>query len=290
MDTYSASSGVEGRIVMNIREGIRWRIELAEEKICIAISRRKRSAKIGAKLHKYARLINPASESKKSYHTPQLSHFMELLLRARFAPVHIVDIGANHGNWTREVRSYFPDAQYTLFEPQPNLRKKMTDLLAEGSRVQLNTMGVGKESGEMLFTLHDRDDSCSFAWTPEMAADKGYQQINIPVTTLDKYIEANHLPWPDLVKIDAEGWDLEVLEGAPNVLKNATVVMIEAAVGNPTFKNTMLRVCSVMDGAGYRLVDFTDLNRPWSNQVLWLVEMAFVKKGSALDAYSSQTV
>lgn len=275
---------------MSIREGIRWRIELAEEKMCTAISRRKSAAKIGAKLRKYARIADPKGEPRKSFHTPQLMYFVEILKAANFSPKHIVDIGANHGNWTREVRAHFPDAQYTLFEPQPNLRKAMADLLVEGSRVQLNTMGIGKESGEMLFTLHERDDSCSFAWTPEMAADKGYQQIKIPVTTLDKHVEANHLPWPDLVKVDAEGWDLEVLEGAPNVLKNATVVMIEAAVGNPTFNNTILRICSAMDSAGYRLMDFTDLNRPWSNRVLWLVEMAYVKKGSALDGYSSKSV
>jgi hypothetical protein len=34
-----------------------------------------------------------------------------------FIPKHIVD-GANHGTWTREVITHFPDAYYTLLEPQ----------------------------------------------------------------------------------------------------------------------------------------------------------------------------
>ena len=243
---------------------------------------------IGKQLRWCASIIDPSGESKKRFHTPYLADFMELLTRARFAPKHIMDIGANHGNWTREALNYFPDARYTLFEPQSGLREKMADLLVDGSGVQLNALGVGRETGEMLFTLHERDDSASFAWTPERAFEKGYPQIRIPVTTLDLHIQTNQLPWPDLIKIDAEGWDLAVLEGAPNALKNATVVMTEAAIGNPFFKNTSLAVCSAMHEAGYRLFDFTDLNRPWSNGVLWLVEMAFVKKGSALDAFTSR--
>jgi FkbM family methyltransferase len=279
---------MEGFLIMSIRKDILWLIALMEDKICSWISRRKRAEKIGERLRGYARMIDPAGEPRKRYYTPQLSDFMNFLKLACFSPDHIVDIGANHGNWTREVRQFFPDAKYTLFEPQPYLRKAMADLLIDGSRVYLNTMGVGKKSGEMLFTIHERDDSCSFTWTPEMAAEKGYQQIKIPVTTLDAHIQSNELPWPDMVKIDAEGWDLEVLEGATKVLENATLVFIEAAVGNPRFRNTVLRVCTVMDVAGYRPLDFTDLNRPWKNRVLWLVEMAFVKKGSSLDSFSSQ--
>jgi hypothetical protein len=41
-----------------------------------------------------------------------------LLLKCRgFSPNHIVDVGANHGYWTRTALKYFPDAYYTLIEP-----------------------------------------------------------------------------------------------------------------------------------------------------------------------------
>jgi hypothetical protein len=47
---------------------------------------------------------------------PPLDSFFSLLKERGFAPKHIMDIGANHGNWTRTALKYFPDAYYTLVE------------------------------------------------------------------------------------------------------------------------------------------------------------------------------
>ena len=40
-----------------------------------------------------------------------------------------------------------------------------------------------------------------------------------------------------------------------------------------------------MDKKGYSLFEITDLNRPFQPQVLWLVELAFIKKGGIIDNY-----
>ena len=236
---------------------------------------------VGRRCRSYAATLDPHGEPRR-YHTVFLSDFLQLLKATGYQPSHVVDIGANRGNWTREVRQYFPQSRYTLFEPQANLKQEMGDLLVD-PLVTLNIKGVGKACSEMLFTIHERDDSCSFAWSEDRAAQMGYEQIKIPVVTLDSHIETNHLEWPDFIKIDAEGYDLEVLEGANQCLKRATLVMVECAICNPNMKNTALAVISFMDSAGFRPVDFTDLNRPFPNRVLWLTEIAFVKKGSDLD-------
>ena len=54
-----------------------------------------------------------------------LFNFYSILQRFNFNPKHIVDIGANHGSWTREALKYFPDAYYTLLEPQHWLKKSV---------------------------------------------------------------------------------------------------------------------------------------------------------------------
>jgi hypothetical protein len=52
---------------------------------------------------------------------------------------------------------------------------------------------------------------------------------------------------------------------------------------NPVFENTVMTVVNAMDAYGYKLFDITDLNRPFANNVLWLVELMFVLKGGELD-------
>jgi len=50
----------------------------------------------------------------------------------------------------------------------------------------------------------------------------------------------------------------------------------------------MQTVINTMDSYRYKLFDITDLNRPFSNKVLWLVELAFVLKNGTLDKINWQ--
>src|SRR5215467_3428989 len=67
----------------------------------------------------------------RAANTPKdgLTCFFEAIQRAGFVPRHIIDVGANRGNWTRTAIRFFPDAQYTLFEPQDHLKVHIHDLL-----------------------------------------------------------------------------------------------------------------------------------------------------------------
>ena len=51
------------------------------------------------------------------------------------------------------------------------------------------------------------------------------------------------------------------------------------------FDNNLLKMVDYMDQKGYTLFEITDLNRPFELQVLWLVELAFIKKGGIIDSY-----
>ena len=57
-----------------------------------------------------------------------LDHFFPLMKGFGFDPMHILDIGANKGAWTREAAQYFPQAHYTLVEPQDELKLHIQDL------------------------------------------------------------------------------------------------------------------------------------------------------------------
>jgi FkbM family methyltransferase len=205
-----------------------------------------------------------------------------VLKKAGFNPTHILDIGANHGLWSREVLTYFPNANYTLIEPQERLKSSFADLLERPQFAYL-PIGIGQQKGHFNLTITERDDSCNFRLTEDEARQRGLNQIQVEVDTIDHVVEMSKFGIPQLIKIDAEGIDLQVLKGATSVLGRTEVVLIEAAVLNPMFENTILSVMNAMDQYGYKLFDITDLNRPFDNKALWLVELMFVLKDGALD-------
>jgi FkbM family methyltransferase len=215
------------------------------------------------------------------FRSDALDPFLSLLKRLGFAPVHIVDVGANRGEWTRSAIEFFPHAQYTLIEPQDHLRVHIQDLLDNGYKIRWLNVGASNRSGKLNFTLAKRDDSSSFVLTPEQARESGCEQVIADVKTLNEIVSASGAPVPEMVKIDAEGLDLRVLEGASDLLGRTEVFLVEAAVG-AGFENTVAAVVQRMSAAGYRLMDITDLNRSPKHGVLWLCELAFLRNASPL--------
>lgn len=213
-----------------------------------------------------------------------LFNFYDTLKKMGFIPSHIVDVGANHGTWTREALRYFPEAYYTLLEPQNWLKKSFQDILDANSKVQFYPVGAGEKEGTFQFTIVDRDDSCSFRYSKEEAKAAGFEQIEIPVVTLNSLLSNSEFPIPDIVKIDAEGLDIAVLKGASDFFGKTEIFMVEAGVVNKSFDNSFLKLINFMDENNYRLFDITDINRPFQPQVLWLVELVFVKKNGFIDS------
>ncbi len=207
-----------------------------------------------------------------------------VLKRAGFDPKHIVDVGAHRGGWTRVARAAFPNALISMLEPQTSLQRDFQDILDTDAKARYFPVGAGNVSGTLLFTHAERDDSSTFRLSPEEAKSRGLQQVEIPVITLNELVSANQLPIPEIVKIDAEGFDLSVLDGASDLFGHTEVFMVEAGVANKKIANNVKAVVDYMDAKGYVLFDITDLNRPWRSRVLWFVELVFVKKGGLVDS------
>ena len=142
---------------------------------------RKETARL---LRGFARRLEP--------HTLQLEHghartdpFFDCLERLGFKPRHIVDIGANRGNWTRTALRFFPDARYTLFEPQGELLKG-SDLDLD-PRIQIFAMGAGPKTSTMKLSKHERDDSFSFALSEQEVAIRVESRLRFLLSLLASF-------------------------------------------------------------------------------------------------------
>ena len=118
------------------------------------------------------------------------------------------------------------------------------------------------------------------------------RQVEVPVTTLTEIVRTGDAPPPDMVKIDAEGFDLRVLAGASELVGKTDIFLLEAAIcgdvmtrtagSGKVFENSLGKVIETMADAGYRVLDITDLNRSSKHEALWLCEVAFLRNASSL--------
>lgn len=213
-----------------------------------------------------------------------LQEFILELQAAGFRPKMIMDIGANRGAWTRSIRRVFPDAHYLLIEPQAHLRPHVQDLL-DDPLVELRNCAVSNYCGKASFHVSDWDVTSSLA---TVKPDGNGNIIEVDVLTIDSIVQESRGAAPSLIKIDAEGFDLEVLGGASSVFGTTEVFLVEAAVCCPSMRNDVSSIIKFMEEAGYHLAAIADINTyQWppdhhSPGLQWLVDLAFLRKDGPL--------
>jgi hypothetical protein len=91
-----------------------------------------------------------------------------------------------------------------------------------------------------------RIGSGSFTYASEAAAAHGMQQIEVPVVTLNEIVRTSSAPFPEMVKIDAEGFDLKVIAGASELIGRTDIFFLETAIWPQGFQNTLAKTIATM--------------------------------------------
>ncbi len=159
----------------------------------------------------------------------------------------IFDIGANTGQFAKEIRQALPGAKIYSFEPLKDcfqeLKKNMSgDMYFEAFNCALGerseTTTINRSSYSLSSSLRPMADSHKelFPHTKSMTKE------TINVRTLDTvFSELNPKP-NTLIKIDTQGYEDKVITGGITALQSAEVVLIEASYielyeGQPLFKD-----------------------------------------------------
>jgi FkbM family methyltransferase len=196
----------------------------------------------------------------------------------RFLPETIIDVGAFKGDWSKLAKGIWPASR--LFMIEPNLTR-LSELAAvakdlearafaellganDGQVVQFNVMGSGSS------VLPERSS------VPRHVETRHLRRLD----TLLKEITG-----PALLKIDAQGYELEILKGSTGLMRAIEAILLEISIiaineGVPLIHD----VLNFMRDLGFVTYDILEIHRRPLDGALNQIDLIFVREQSPLIA------
>jgi FkbM family methyltransferase len=151
----------------------------------------------------------------------------------KFKVKNILDVGANIGQWALQVRDGGFKEDITSFEPTSafEILKKNT---FRDSNWKCVNVAVSNQTGESRIYLASNGNLSSSILQPDEILLQGFgiefnESINVPTTTLDEYLYNSQIG-EFYLKIDVQGAEKLVLEGAENSLSKCMAVEFESSL------------------------------------------------------------
>jgi len=168
----------------------------------------------------------------------------------------IFDVGANRGQTIEKLTSVFPKAHIHAFEPG-----RVFDVLSQQSwpnGIKLNNVALGAAEGTIDFYEHTSSKHSS----PLPLNRAGFRggttvQCTVPVSTIDACSARNNVLHIDLLKMDVQGYEMNVLRGAEKMLPAVGLIYLEITFAK-IYKHaaTLDELYSFLTNRGFKLVTF----------------------------------
>lgn len=214
---------------------------------------------------------------KIKYHVPDMDWSLRNLYANGFRPKNVLDIGAFEGEWTLMCKNIFPDAKYLMFEAQEIKANKLSSIKSNDIDFHIGLLGPESNSKSKFYV----NETVSSA-LPE-SAKENQEFIEVPMYTVDEILKNKGIERADFVKLDVQGFELEVLKGASRTLENSEVVLMEVSLieinkGAPLINEVM----QFMIERNFVCYDICSIVRRPLDKALWQTDLIFVKATSQL--------
>lgn len=154
----------------------------------------------------------------------------------------IFDVGANIGQTTTLIKEYFPHATVHSFEPSPASFKILRANHSDRPGLNLWNLGVGADDSVLTFNENQDPQLSSFLRPAEMCCGDTKHTTEVQVVSLDKFCEDHSIPRIDILKLDTQGYELQVFKGAERMMQERRIGLIyfelivtEHYVGQPHY-------------------------------------------------------
>lgn len=157
----------------------------------------------------------------------------------------VLDIGANTGEFSKEVFAHLPHASVFAFEPLADCFAKMQSALRGNPRFVGFNVALGEASGETQIRRSSFHPSSSLLPMAALHKDlfpKTARETleTIRIARLDDYLPQMQLEGNVMIKMDVQGFEDKVIAGGTEVFKKTSLVLVETSFkelyeGQPLF-------------------------------------------------------
>lgn len=199
----------------------------------------------------------------------------------------VLDVGANIGQYASEMRQYGYRGRIISFEPMADEFKRLVDATKDDPQRECFQLALGNSDGPQLFNVAGNSYSSSLLpmcsahrEAAPQSAYKATQEVSVARldTIAQKILAPSDRIW---LKLDVQGYELEVLHGATQTLSQVQVVECELSLV-PLYEGQALfsQMVEYFESHGFTLVSLeSGFSDPRTCRLLQL-ESIFVRSSS----------
>lgn len=200
-----------------------------------------------------------------------LMSVIETLKVHQYPITSVFDIGANKGRWTVRYDKVLPNAKFYMFEANPHRTKP--GIVNKHAWFNAVLSSPDKKSVE----FYDRMGTGDSYYKEDTKFYDGVEPTKLDTITLDEIVAKHELPQPQIVKLDTQGSELDILNGATKTLKHVDIIQIETPIlaynqGAPGFMDYV----SYMITQGFVPVGLDEIHI--SDNILMQLDIIFLRK------------
>lgn len=228
----------------------------------------------------YNRLLSDKQQIAFAKYTgKRMFAHINYLKQLGYKPTVVIDVGAYKGEWSLFAKKIFPGASFIMVEAQKDKEETLKQVAASFKNVHYKITLLGNENkGPVSFYEMETGSSIYKEQTGAAAKLKQY-----PMQTLDSLMAEYNIAGSYFLKLDVQGAEIDVLEGASATLQQTDFILLEASLLNYNEGAPLVAdIFAWLDKKGFVLFDICDQQRRNNNTTLVQVDLLFAKKDAPI--------